>query len=314
MILILLVSCVLGLGIHVTCYLRFVLFFRVGGKDKPTRFLSFVEAVHGFRHLLTQGDLDKAMSLCTSLKGHLKSKFLVLSDDRVLPPYQPNRGKRSHPDSEQDPGPVKRTNQDLNPANPPTGASGAQAHSSVYVPPVYQPSFASSVAPMLPQGPTIVQSIPQPNPAHTNLLAGVSGVQAHSSISTAQQIFASSVFPPLTQGPTIMQPLTLMSVPPPVISQSVPAVGGIGVTNATAQSPVYKVVQSRRKGKAAPSNKTATVTNGATGRTTPSRAAKATKEKAAQPAIPTVTSPDEPYESCDSNDADGDNLMEEVQA
>ena len=74
-------------------------FFRVGGKDKPTRFLSYVEAVHGFRHLLKQEDLDKALSLCTSLKGHLKSRFLVLSDDRILPPYQPKSGKRSHPDS-----------------------------------------------------------------------------------------------------------------------------------------------------------------------------------------------------------------------
>ena len=52
------------------------------------------------------------MSLCTSLKGHLKSKFLVLSDDRILPPYQPNRGKRSHPDDNQDAVPGKRTHQD----------------------------------------------------------------------------------------------------------------------------------------------------------------------------------------------------------
>ena len=78
---------------------KFYFFFRVGGKDKPTRFLSYVEAVHGFRHLLKQEDLDKALSLCTSLKGHLKSRFLVLSDDRILPPYQPKSGKRSHPDS-----------------------------------------------------------------------------------------------------------------------------------------------------------------------------------------------------------------------
>ena len=31
---------------------------RVGGKDQGTRFLSFVDAVAGFRHLLTQEDLD----------------------------------------------------------------------------------------------------------------------------------------------------------------------------------------------------------------------------------------------------------------
>lgn len=61
---------------------------RVGGKDQGTRFLSFVDAVAGFRHLLTQEDLDRALSLCSNQKGRLKSKFLVLSDDRVLPPYQ----------------------------------------------------------------------------------------------------------------------------------------------------------------------------------------------------------------------------------
>ena len=61
---------------------------RVGGKDQGTRFLSFVDAVAGFRHLLTQEDLDRALSLCSGQKGKLKSKFLVLSDDRTLPPYQ----------------------------------------------------------------------------------------------------------------------------------------------------------------------------------------------------------------------------------
>ena len=61
---------------------------RVGGKDQGTRFLSFVDAVAGFRHLLTQEDLDRALSLCTGQRGKLKSKFLVLSDDRTLPPYQ----------------------------------------------------------------------------------------------------------------------------------------------------------------------------------------------------------------------------------
>ena len=37
---------------------------RVGGKDQGTRFLSFVDSIAGFRHLLTQEDLDKALSLC----------------------------------------------------------------------------------------------------------------------------------------------------------------------------------------------------------------------------------------------------------
>ena len=64
---------------------------RVGGKDQGTRFLSFVNAVAGFRHLLTQEDLDRALSLCSNQKGRLKSKFLVLYDDRVLPPFQRKR-------------------------------------------------------------------------------------------------------------------------------------------------------------------------------------------------------------------------------
>ena len=49
----------------------------------------------GFRHLLEQDDLDKAASLCTSLKGHLKARFIVLSDDRVLPPPPNKSGKRN---------------------------------------------------------------------------------------------------------------------------------------------------------------------------------------------------------------------------
>jgi len=41
-----------------------------GGKDKGTRFLNFVDAISGFRHLLTQEDIDKAASMCQGLKGH----------------------------------------------------------------------------------------------------------------------------------------------------------------------------------------------------------------------------------------------------
>ena len=73
---------------------------RVGGKDQGTRFLSFVDAVAGFRHLLTQEDLDRALSLCSGQKGKLKSRFLVLSDDRTLPPYQGPK-KRAGPPGHQ---------------------------------------------------------------------------------------------------------------------------------------------------------------------------------------------------------------------
>ena len=70
---------------------------RVGVKDQGTRFLSFVDAMNGFRHLLTTEDLDKAASMCQGLKGHLRSRFLVLSDDRQPPP-PPNK-KRPHSDT-----------------------------------------------------------------------------------------------------------------------------------------------------------------------------------------------------------------------
>ena len=51
----------------------------------------------GYRHLLTVEDLNKAASMCSSLKGHLRSRFIVLSDDRDPPP-PPARGKRGSPD------------------------------------------------------------------------------------------------------------------------------------------------------------------------------------------------------------------------
>ena len=70
---------------------------RVGGKDTGTRFLTFVDAVLGFKHLLTQEDIDKAASLCQNLKGHLRSRFIVISDDRTPPP-PPQSKKRQFSD------------------------------------------------------------------------------------------------------------------------------------------------------------------------------------------------------------------------
>ena len=77
-----------------------------GGKDKGTRFLSFVDAMSGFKHLLTQEDLDKAASMCQGLKGHLKSRFIVLSDDRQPPP--PPTKKRPFDDQAEDSPRIKR--------------------------------------------------------------------------------------------------------------------------------------------------------------------------------------------------------------
>ena len=78
----------------------------MGTKEGGSRFLTFVDAILGFKHLLTDDDLDKALSMCASLKGKLKSRFLVLSDDRTPPPppVNKNRGKRGHDDQEDDQG------------------------------------------------------------------------------------------------------------------------------------------------------------------------------------------------------------------
>ena len=236
------------------------------------------------------------MSLCTSLKGHLKSRFLVLSDDRILPPYQPNRGKRSRPDDAQEAASVKRTHQDPAPQHPIAGVSAIQVHpviSNASVVPVVQApaplpiysALTSAVSNPLIQGSSVVQVYP-----------------ANTSIQSGQMI----------PGPTVMQPLTFMSmsVPPPQIVPPTPVVSGPAVPEVTAQSPGFKVARSRQRGRTSAAAKAA----GSSGRTTPSRAAKAPKEKTAQSIQPTITSPDEPYESCASNEEDGDNLMDEAQA
>ena len=77
------------------------MFSSVGTKESGTRFLTYVDAVLGFKHLLTTADLDKALSLCTGMRGKLRSRFLVLSDDRVLPPAPVRpRGKRKQDSTE----------------------------------------------------------------------------------------------------------------------------------------------------------------------------------------------------------------------
>lgn len=85
------------------CYVIFVSFdsFRIGEQNKGSRYLTFVEAMTGFRHLLTQQDLDKAASLCKSLRGCLRSRFIVLSDDREARSHPPRgSSKRSADDAQ----------------------------------------------------------------------------------------------------------------------------------------------------------------------------------------------------------------------
>ena len=108
---------------------------RVGGKDKGTRFLSFVDAMLGFRHLLTADDLNKASSLCTSMKGTLKSKFIVLSDDKMLPPPPSARRKRVLSGDQEQSLPSKNSRPEkgsarVSKANPGTSAQ-AQAQAQV---------------------------------------------------------------------------------------------------------------------------------------------------------------------------------------
>ena len=108
---------------------------RVGGKDKGTRFLSFVDAMLGFRHLLTADDLNKASSLCTSMKGTLKSKFIVLSDDKMLPPPPNARRKRVLSGDQEQSLPSKNSRPEkgsarVSKANPGTSAQ-AQAQAQV---------------------------------------------------------------------------------------------------------------------------------------------------------------------------------------
>ena len=108
---------------------------RVGGKDKGTRFLSFVDAMLGFRHLLTADDLNKASSLCTSMKGTLKSKFIVLSDDKMLPPPPNARRKRVLSGDQEQSLPSKNSRAEkgsarVSKANPGTSAQ-AQAQAQV---------------------------------------------------------------------------------------------------------------------------------------------------------------------------------------
>ena len=163
------------------------------GKDQGTRFLSYVDAIHGFRHLLKQEDLDRALSMCTGLRGHLRSRFLVLSDDRVLPPAPAQRGKRAHPDK-LDPGVGKRKNTS---APPPTTFSTIPSTSFGFRPPsAFVTSQTGFSAPVL-------------NPGVSDLSSIVSvhspGVQ----------------FPPLTLPgvrPIVGQPLSV-SAAVPVVSQ-----------------------------------------------------------------------------------------------
>ena len=241
------------------------------------------------------------MSLCTSLKGHLKSKFLVLSDDRVLPPYQPKGGKRSHPDSgNQDTVPGKRTQQDHIRRTP--GTNVGQQPMSVNP----SPSSGLNTANVIggPHPPQQVVSVPPVS----FMLPGVAGVSGVHPIAAFPPNFSNcGPFPQL-------QTFTAraMSVPPP---QVVPPVvlpvqttsgTGAGVSN----SPSYKVVTSRRgKGKGPANSKNPAAAKSGPERITPSRVVKVKKSNTQ------VTSPGpDQYASCEESGEDQGEAVDEVQA
>ena len=185
---------------------------RVGGKDQGTRFLSFVDAISGFRHLLTQEDLDRALSLCSGMKGKLKSKFLVLSDDRILPPYQ---------------GPKKRANQ-----------PGRQVGGNPNAQPSVMPDFNQI---------TVVPGFSQPPPqlpSHYQLVGQVPGVNSGIQVQHLPQFqtpLIPGVFPISTSA--FNQSVTHTLPMGPVIQPLASSVGG-GVIH---QSQVQQVQQSQNQ-------------------------------------------------------------------
>ena len=162
-----------------------------GGKDKGPRFLSFVDSMLGFRHLLKQEDLDKAASMCQGLKGHLRSRFLVLSDDRQPPPA-PTK-KRPHPDQTEmtGPSPNMKRFQVSNPGNfvgtsssigstgfPPSGPQLTSSSATIFSPSSFPP------LPAIVREPPLIQEdlshavqVPQNRASRRQTLRGVPGLQ-----------------------------------------------------------------------------------------------------------------------------------------
>ena len=233
------------------------------------------------------------MSLCTSLKGHLKSCFLVLSDDRVLPPYQGK--KRSHPDGDQVNVSGKRTHQDSLSASrvvPSTsGVAGVtplvsyQAiNTGISGPmisvPATQQSFGFSGFSTGPPGPPgVLQAVP----AH--------GMMSHPSLMPPNVGYVS------VSAPSQMISSAMMQYPPPSQAQPQTQIQVLAspVEQVTASPAFTKVVSRRSRGKGKSSAASATTVT----RPTPPRAAK----KVGTTSVPVpsdVKSPGDQYESCGS--------------
>ena len=197
-----------------------------GGKDKGTRFLSFVDAMLGFKHLLTQEDLDKAASMCQGLKGHLRSRFIVLSDDRQPPP--PPTKKRPFDDLAEDSPRIKRF-QNVPKKAPFSGQAAVPQQSTSAIPQNLPPQpIQPGQMVYLPQGHVIQQvqaSVHQPPPAtqvqqfpQSQMVYVPQGQMFHQHHQQGQvthtpvpvqdpTIFSPSAFPPLQQSQSSSAPL-----------------------------------------------------------------------------------------------------------
>ena len=276
-----------------------------------------MDAINGFRHLLVQEDLDRALSLCTGLKGQLRNKFIVLSDDRILPPYQGNKGKRTHPDDEANPTSVKRQHhehgQNVVPViqlipgvspivQPPGPAFSAQPFQGIH----------NVNAPLTPAH--LIQGGPS-NVAFTHSNFPPLSAPAHLMVYNQAQGQSQS---PVTQvSPASNQMLVQAMIHGPGPSQNTHAPTNQVVAQTTSQShdgvqaaTFNTVVQSAR-----PIHGYVTVKNQKSGRVrgkkkggeaTPSRLtpSRLAKEKTKSQSAPMdVTSPAENYESCDESTA-----------
>ena len=294
-------------------------FLRVGGgKDKGTRFLSFVDAIHGFRHLLLQEDLDRALSMCTGLKGQIRNKFICLSDDRVLPPYQGNKAKRAHPGDDiafsgkrqfQDPG------QNLIPSNQNPAPSNWKQYKESSVPLYHRQDHGQQLIPSVSsfpvsQAPLIQHYLPP--------LRGVAPLQLFQTAPpTGQPLAHVNQFPLLPQ--STAQSIAQIGQPLPQATlgsaQAISQIGQLQLPPQASLGAAQSVVQvsqfpplpqaaltvargARSRSKKPAAGKSANSKSGTPARTTPSRAVKGKALASSKSAPMDVTSPAENYESC----------------
>ena len=180
---------------------KFATFYRVGTKESGTRFLTFVDSVLGYRHLLQQADLDRALSLCTGMKGKLRSRFIVLSDERVLPPppVREPRGKRKQAGDNPDDLGRKRNRSRVRTSGTPVN------YIPITQPP---PQSASSVIPNQSSGVAGVTPITAQGASSMSAsLFGAAPSQGYFTTQIAQQISRgiSSVTKPFSVPPPIME-------------------------------------------------------------------------------------------------------------